>query len=151
MKDSRIGDDRTETDDTSRYDRSFKIIVSVGSFKRPNNASHSDNAIPCNIQTGCTLVKLGDTKHGSRSNARCTVGRQYSSTLLIITWNWDSYVTLMSRMYDGWPACSKRPIIIHVIQSGSGVRPISIIIIIIIIVPFFRYVELLCATIAPFL
>jgi len=87
MKDLQIGDDRIETDDTSRYDRSFKIIVSVGSFRRPNNACHSDNAIPYNIQTGCTLVQLGDTKHGSRSNAGCTVDTQYSSTLLIITWN----------------------------------------------------------------
>jgi hypothetical protein len=101
MKGIQSGDDRTETDNTSRYDKSFQIIVSVGSLKRPNNVSHSDNAVPYDIQTGCMLVKLGDTKHGSRSNAGCTVDRQYSSILLIITWNSKSCVTLLSRMYDG--------------------------------------------------
>ena len=125
MKDIQIGGDRTETDDTSRYDRSFKIIVSVGSFKRPNNASHSDNAIPYNIQTGCTSVTLRDTKHGSRSNTGCTVDRQYSSTLLTITWNSDSSVTLVSGTYDEWLACIERPLIGHAIQTGTGVRPIS--------------------------
>jgi len=88
MKHIQIGDDRIETDETSRYDRSFKIIVSVGSFKSPNNACHSDNTMPYNIQTGCTLIKLGDTKHGSRSNGGCTVDK----TVFIDTAN--NYVEL---------------------------------------------------------
>jgi hypothetical protein len=125
MKDIQIGDDRIETEDTTRSDWSCIIIVSVRSFKRPYIASNSNNATPYNIQTGCTFVIHGSTKHESRSHTGCRVDRQYSSILLIITWNWDSCVTLISRMYDGWMLCSERPTFGHVIQTGNGVHPVS--------------------------